>query len=612
MPNESPPEGEPTSDRRGRRLESWKEIAAYLGREVTTAQRWEKRQGLPVRRLPHDRGGSVSAYTAELDAWREARERASPPSPPESESPEAVPGGSASTVGAPAARRESLEPRPPIQRSLRLLWLAAAVGILAILTTVWTRPLPAPAPLDSLAVLPFANATGDAELDYVGDGLAEALTNRLSVIEGLRVIPRTTTFRFRGRDGETDVRELGSQLGVKAVVTGRVARHGDALLVQVDLTDARSNAQIWGARYQRPTADLLTIQQDIAQAIVSEMQLRLGREERARFVRAATEDGEAYLLYLKGVHHWYKMTPTGYERALESFSAAVSRDPGFALAHAWLGGTHYQRGRRLAGVGPSPREAMPLAVASLEQALALDNGLAEAYVMRGMLRLTYDWDVASAERDIRRALELNSRFPLAHSALSHWLYTQRRFDEAVAATRRWLELDPLSLMANTELGALYVLTGQFQEAFEQLGRTLELDDYPRARFILVLALSAAGRFDEAVEAWIEARRRSGNEEGAQVLRQAFAAGGYRAVHLAERDRLLRRSLTSYVPPMLIAYAAAGGGDADTALQYLERAYQERQDDLSTIHVNIRVANLRTDPRFLDLVRRVGVDPLARR
>jgi TolB-like protein len=607
MPNDFPPEGETASDPRGRRLESWKEIAAYLGREVTTAQRWEKREGLPVRRLPHAKGGSVSAYTSELDAWREARERGF-----EGELPRTEPTASRleDTSGAPAAGHEILELRTPTRRRLHLVWLGAALAVAALVAAAGLRQEPAAAPLDSLAILPFANTNGDVGLDYVGDGLAEALINHFSVIEGLRVVPRTTTFQLRAQGRDTDVREVGRQLRVRAVLTGRVAQHGDSLQVQADLIDATSNAQIWGAQYHRPMADLLSIQQDIAQAIASEMQLRLRREERARFARPATEDREAYLLYLKGVHQWYKMTSAGYELARESFGAAVSRDPEFALAHAWLGNTHFQRSR-LSGVPPRS-ETIPLAVASLERALALDNGLAEAYVVRGMIRLEYDWDVPAAERDIRRGLELNPGFPLAHSALSQWLLSQRRLEEALDAQREWLELDPLSLMANTEHGALLVVAGRVPDALQQLRRTLELDDYQRARYILVSALSAAGRFDEAVEAWIDVRRRSGNEEGATILRQAFARGGYRGAHLAERDRLVRRSRTSYVPPMLIAYAAAGGGDVDGAVEYLERAYYERTGDLSMIHVSSRVANLHTDPRFLDLVRRVGVDPLARR
>jgi eukaryotic-like serine/threonine-protein kinase len=479
--------------------------------------------------------------------------------------------------------------------------------------STWSLPAdtgPAIAAHASLAVLPFANTDGQAELAYVADGLADALINHFSAIDGLRVVPRTTTFQLRAKGLDTDVRDVGRRLGVRAVLTGTVAQRGDTLLVQAELTDAASNAQVWGAQYHSATADLLGIQQDIAQAVVSEMQPRLGRGGRAGRVPAATGDKEAYLLYLKGVHHWYKMTSAGYERALECFTEAVSRDPGFALAHAWLGNTHFQRSR-LSGVPPRGA-TMPLAVVSLERALALDDGLAEAYAIRGMIRLEYDWDVAAAERDIRRALELNPGFPLAHAALSYWLYSQRRLDEALASARRQLELDPLSLMAHTELAALYVVAGRLPEAFEQLRRTLELDDYQRARFIMMHALSAAGRHDEAIDAWIDMRRRSGDEAGAEVLREAFAKGGHRAAYLAERDRLLQRSRTSYTPPMLIAYAAAGGGDVDGALEYLERAYYERTGDLSTLHVNGRVANLHTDPRFLDLVRRVGVDPAVRR
>jgi TolB-like protein len=624
VPNDFPPGGETTPDTRGRRLESWKEIAAYLGREVTTAQRWEKREGLPVRRLPHARSGSVSAYTSELDAWREARERGVPGNAAVENSTAHVQRGTDASTTEPASSRledtggvhgaehETPESRPLIRRPIRLSWLAAAVGVVTIVTAVWYRPTPAAAPLDSLAILPFANTNGDADLDYVSDGIAEALINALSAIEGLRVVPRTTAFRFRGRDADTDVRDLGRQLQVKAVVTGRVAQRGDALLVQVDLTDATSNAQIWGAQYQRAMADLLSLQQDIAQEVASGMQLRLRREEAARLARAPTEDREAYLLYLKGVHHFHKASLKNLDKALEHFTSAIARDPNFALAHAWLGATYFRR-QQSWGVA-SAVEGMALARAAVERALALDDELAEAYVIRGRIRLSFDWDVAAAERDIRHALELDRRSLLAHEALVMWLRTQRRVDDTLATIHRMLALDPLSMWFNTELAYHFLTVGRPAEALTQIQRTLELDSsYLPAGLILRMALRASGRADEGILQWIDELRRNGDHDRADLVQQAFAEGGAQQVVLAERDRLLAFARTADVPQhMRIAYAAANAGDVDGAIEHLQRAYELRWTDLAMMHVNLRLASLWDDPRFIDLVRRVGVDPLARR
>ena len=518
-----------------------------------------------------------------------------------------MPDVNVATTGATAVTRRVAGRTGLWRLGLPLLALAAVatVGLAA-----WARGRTSDVvPLDSLVILPFVNATGDDQLDYLGDGLAEMLINHFSQVEGLRVVPRATVFEYRGKI--QDPVTIAKKLRVKAVATGRVMRHGNSLTIQADLIEVARNAQLWGEQYQREIGDLQTTQQDIAHAISTAMRVRLRPEERARLARAVTTDSEAHRLYLRGLHHVHKSTPADSDRALENFSAAIGRDERFALAHTGVAMTHYVR---VVGMGmASPQEAMPVALASLERALALDPNLAEAYTARGVIRLTFDWNVAAAERDLRRALDLNPHLPLARGNWGLWLMSQRRGEEAVAEVEKQVEQDPLSLQGNTELGATYLTTGRLTEALEQLDRTLELDEYPRARFMRYLALRAAGRFDEAFHEWMKVRRLTASDEAAtRSFERAFQEGGFARASRTYLDFLIERSRTTYVSPMVIAYAAATAGDVDVAFEYLERAYQIRQGDMAGLHHNPRLAQLRDDPRFLDLVRRVGVDPQVRR
>jgi TolB-like protein/DNA-binding winged helix-turn-helix (wHTH) protein/Tfp pilus assembly protein PilF len=488
--------------------------------------------------------------------------------------------------------------------------LLALVAVVTIGFAAWARGRTSDVvPLDSLVILPFVNATGDDQLDYLGDGLAEMLINHFSQVDGLRVVPRATVFEYRGN--MQDPAAVAKKFRVQAVATGKVMLHGKSLTIQADLIEVARDAQLWGEQYQREMGDLPTIQQDIVHAISRAMRLRLRPEERARLARAVTTDSVAHRLYLRGLYHLNKSTPADSDRALENFGAAIGRDERFALAHTGVAMTHYVR---VVGMGmASPQEAMPVALTSLERALALDPNLAEAYTTRGVIRLTFDWNIAAAERDLRRALELNPHLPLARGNWGLWLMSQRRSDEAVAEVEKQVEQDPLSLQGNTDLAATYLSTGRLTEALGQLDKTLELDDYPRAHFIRFLALRAAGRFDEAFHEWIKTRRLTGSDEAAtRTLERAFQEGGIARASRVHLDFLIERSRSTYVSPMVIAYAAANAGDVDVAFEYLERAYQIRQGDMAGLHHNPRLAQLRDDPRFLDLLRRVGVDPQVRR
>lgn len=490
-----------------------------------------------------------------------------------------------------------------------LLAVVTLLAVAALTAAAWmsagaTRPRHA----DSLVILPFVSTAGDPELEYVGEGLAETLINDLSGLDGLRIVPRTTAFRLGGSAG--DPVQAAKQLNVRTVLAGKVTHHGDHIVVQADLIDATRNAQLWGARLQAPLGDLLTVQREIARGIKSSLRLPLRSADATGVQRPPTRDGEAYRLYLKGLYHWNKDTRQGYDAALELFSAALERDHGFALAHVGVGMVHHNRVSSL-GMAP-PGEAMPLALAAANHALKLDDRLAEAYLLRGIIRLNFEWDVAASERDLRQALALNPNLALAHSTYGVWLFTQRRIDESVAAFEHAVELDPLSLRVNTGLALIYHAAGRTSEALMQFDATNALDRHPGAYFFRVTVLHAAGRFDEALDGWLQFRRLLGDEAGAALYERAATRDGYRAMWLVHRDRLLERSPTSYVSPMLVAYAAALGGDAESAFEYLERAYESRAADMAQLHVNTRLADLRSDVRFLDLVRRVGIDPAVRR
>jgi len=488
---------------------------------------------------------------------------------------------------------------PPARRVPRLVAIAGGVVLLAAALTAWLTLGGTSATLDSVAVLPFAMTGGTADTEYLTDGITETLINGLAQLPGLRVSARSVVFRYKGQ--EPDPQQVGRDLSVAAVVTGRVAVRGGQLVIQADLVSAADGSQLWGNQYNRPAADLVAVQEEIAREILSKLRPRLTGEEQQRATRQYTDDAVAYQYYLQGRYHWNKGTIEGYQRAIEYFERAIGQDPDYALAYAGLADSNLSLGSYWV-------EAITEAKGAAERALAIDPNLAEAHVAVGHIKLWLDWDWPAAAAAFQKGIELNPASALAHSQYAMYLGAVGRLDDAIASVTRARELDPLSPMINSDLGWYLLYAGRRAEAIEQFNATIEFDaNLVSAREGLGIALSLTGRHDEAIAEL--ARALALSEHSPVVLGHlgaAFARKGDRAraeATVADLDDLARRR---YVPASAVAVIWTALGDRNRALALLEQAYAEHDFALAQLKIAPWFEPLRSEPRFQELVRRLGL------
>jgi serine/threonine protein kinase/tetratricopeptide (TPR) repeat protein len=458
----------------------------------------------------------------------------------------------------------------------------------------------------SLAVLPLVNANADPDTEYLADGITESLINLLSRLPGLRVMARSTVFRYKGP--AVDPREVGRALGVRAVLTGRLSLRGNRLLLGAELVDVNDGSQLWGEQYDREFSDVLAIEKAIAREIADRLSLRLTGEQKDRLRRPATVSAEAYRCYLKGRYYWNKRSEEGLRKSIKLFEEATGHDPTFALAYTGVADAYLNLG----GWGHLPfREAYPRARAAAARALSIDGDLAEAHVSLAMVDKEYEWDWPAAGRGYKRALELNPNCATAYQWYGEYLAALGRHAEAIAAIQRATDLDPLSLIINATLGRHgYHFARRFEEAIVQLRKTLEMDEnFWVAHHFLGWTYACAGRLPEALAAFQVARRLEPDNLEIQAI-LGYANG--RAGQLVEARRALevfaQASRTRYVSPMLPALISLGMGEHDQALGWLEKAYDDRAQMLSEARVEPIFDPLRADPRFADLLRRVGFEP----
>ncbi|HEV3471440.1 MAG TPA: hypothetical protein VG148_19090 [Pyrinomonadaceae bacterium] len=474
-----------------------------------------------------------------------------------------------------------------------------------------TRPLapgrrrrPArPKAIDSLAILPLANETGEPQAEYLSDGITESIINSLSQLPRLRVVPRATVFRYKGRDA--DPLEVGRELNVRAVVTGRVMLVGELLVVSAELVDVALESQVWGDRYRHKHEDIFTLQERISEEISAKLRLRLSGEDRRRLKKRYTQNAAAYDLYLKGRYFLNKRTTEWIRRGIEHFQRAIELDPGFALAHAGLADA-YAFLASSTGEQP-PAEVYPLAERAALKALELDDTLAEAHTSLGFFRLLYEWDFPRAESHFRRAVELQPSYANAHDGYSFYYKATGQHERAVRACREMQKLDPLSLFAAVSLAWAFYFARRYPEAAEQNRRALELD--PRfifAHWSLGLTLAQQGLFDEATEALERAVEHSGGGltfKGHLGYVYALAGRRREAELLIEEFDALSRA--RYVPAYYTAIIRLGLGEHDRALDWLARAFEERTGFLAFLRVEPMFDPLRDDPRFKELEQRIG-------
>ena len=457
--------------------------------------------------------------------------------------------------------------------------------------------------IESLAVLPFVNSSADPNTEYLSDGITESIINSLSQLPALKVSARNTVFRYKGR--EADAQEVGRELGVGAVMTGRILQFSDRLIVRAELVGASDGWQLWGAQFDREPSDILVLQGEIAREISDGLRLKLTGTDRRLLLKRHTENTEAYHAYLKGRYQWNKRTEEGLKRGIEHFQQAIDLDPVYALAYTGLADCYAVLGTF---GGQEPRAAFPKAKAAAARALEIDPTLAEAHTSSAFVTQLYDWDWPRAEEAYARAVELNPAYATAYFWHATLLAALRRRDEAIAEIKRALELDPLSLPINTYTGWAYYFAREYEEAVKQYLRTLEMDEnFVQAKWRLGLAYAQKGMHEEAIKDLREGLALS--EDNTLILGAlgyAYAAAGRsdeaREV-LSELDRLSARR---YVSPYQRATVHAGLGEKEEALRWLEQAYDERSGLLIYLNVEPVFDSLRSAHRFADLLRRIGL------
>ena len=505
------------------------------------------------------------------------------------------------TLSAPVEPPASLGGATPASKRRR--FVAAAGMFLVVLAgaalTYWLTRTPTAVGIDSIAVLPFATSGAPADSDYLTDGITETLINGLSQLPGLRVAARSVVFRYKGRD--IDPQQVGRDLNVRAVVTGRVSLRGDRLIIQADLMSVADGTQLWGNQYNRGSADLLEVQEDIAGEILDKLRPRLSGEEKKLATRRYTDDAVAYQLYLQGRYHWNKGTIAGYKKAIEYFQQAIAKDPKYALAHAGLADSYLLLGTYWV-------EALTEAKAAAEQALRLDPTLSEAHVALGHIKLWLDWDWPAAERQFKEGISLSSSSALAHNQYAMYLATLGRTAEAIVEARRALDLDPLSPIVNSDLGWHLLYSGQHQAAIEQFRKTLEFDNTSvSAHQGLGIAFSEVGQHDEAIAELSRALQLSENSPAVMGhLGAAHARRRNRAAAEGVLKDLQTLATREYVPSSAVAVIYAALNDKAHALDWLEKALDEHDFSMAQVNVAPWFKSLRGEDRFQRLLTKLGI------
>jgi serine/threonine protein kinase/Flp pilus assembly protein TadD len=471
--------------------------------------------------------------------------------------------------------------------------------------------------IDSLAALPFLNVGGDPNTEYLSDGITESLINSLSQLPDLKVISFSSVTRYR--EQQIDPQAVARDLGVRALLVGKVTQRGDDLLVSAELVDTRDNSHIWGEQYNRKLSGLLALQKEISRGISDKLRLRLSGEQKERLTKRYTESTEAFQLYLKGRYHLNKWTPEGWQKSIEYFHQAIEKDPSYAPAYVGVANAYAALGFFDVML---PREARPKAEEAAVKALEIDDTLSEAHTALGVVKYSYDWDFAAAERELKRAIELNPNDEVAHNVYAYYLHSMGRADEGLAEMKRAYELNPLSIRINAGLGDMLAFAHahrQYDQAIEQFRKTIELEPAQWILGSIYWRLGAVyekkGMYVEAIAEYQKGMKLSGDSDLAAALEQDYKTSGFREakrVVLKMRLQKMREaSQRERVSPLEFAFIYAELGEKEQAFEWLEKAYEARSGAL--VHLGDGTVctcdALRSDPRFADLLRRIGLPPL---
>jgi serine/threonine protein kinase/Tfp pilus assembly protein PilF len=461
--------------------------------------------------------------------------------------------------------------------------------------------------INSVAVLPFANTSGDPSTEYMSDGITEGIIDKLSGFPNLKVISRTSAFRYKQR--EIEPQKVAKELGVEALVTGRVVQHGEDVSVSAELVDAREDKQLWGEQYSRKLADITSVQQEIATAVSGNLGVRLTSEDKTRLNKSSSTNPEAYQLYLKGRYHASQATAGGLKKGIEYFQQAIEKDPGYALAYAGLADSYSALSGGWQYLPPS--ETLPKAKAAAMKALELDDTLAEAHAALAYATF-FDWDWPSAEREFKRAIELNPNSAISHDRYAECLKTRLRFDESIEEARRAQELDPLSPEIVSQLGFTYLFTRRYDESIAQFQKVLDLNpNLPSIRAAMSWAYAMKRMYPQALAEYdkIPAQYKTvaaENQFVASGLGWVYAVSGRRADALKIAQQFRDLSSHSYVDFYQVALVYAGLGDKDEAFRLLEKGYAQHSATMPWLGIDVFWYGMHSDPRFADLLRRIGL------
>ena len=460
--------------------------------------------------------------------------------------------------------------------------------------------------IESIAVIPFSNSGGNADTDLITDGLTESLIASLAHVPELKVKSRNSVFRYKGKD--VDLQQVGKDLTVDALLTGRVVQYGDAILVNADLTNVRDNTEIWGEHYETKTTDVIALQERIAGDIASKLRAQLSGAERQQVTRQGTQNPEAYQLYVKGRYYWNKRTPNDLKAAISYFNQAIDKDPSYALAYSGLADTYDV----LSYVDGDPNDLIPKAKAAAKKALELDPALARPHALLGLTKMGYDWDFSGGEAEFRKAFELDPSDATAHQWFAELLaYIGGREQESISEADRARQLDPLSLVIAFAQGETYTHNRQYENAITLDKKIIaENPTFANAHIGLAWAYWGEKKYLQYIQELRSYSELGGDKDYADyaaALDAGYRVGGWPAAARKGIDALVaqRKAKTNYLAPYVIAQLYADLGDKDHAFEWLNVAYQERNLWIPNMPTDYALDPLRSDPRYKELVRKVG-------
>jgi adenylate cyclase len=572
------------------RLDSWKDIAAYLKRDVRTVHRWEAEQGLPVRRHLHKKRATVYAYKSELETWWNTRQ-----SRPEGQDEE--------QESAAHSARPYYRSRVVVALSL-ILCALVAVAVFIARNRIWPTRASQTGKV-KLVVLPFENQSGDPEQEYFSDGLTDEMTTELANLhpERLAVIARTSAMKYK--HSEKGIDEIARELGVDYVLESSERRSNGRVWVTARLILASDQTTLWAQTYEREISDLPVVQSQVARSISREIALNLSPKQEARLANPRQLNPEAHEAYLKGLFFWGKFTPSGMNKSIEYFQQAIDKEPGYAQAYARMARAYGVLGNFGA---IRPEQAYPRQTDAALKALELDPTLDEAHCALGWSKLFYDRDWAGARQEFERAVDLSPNSATAHQAYAMYFVSMGEFDQAMAEILRAQELDPVSLNIKADVGWFLFYARRTDESIAKLQEVLEMDpNFVMAHGFLADAYQQKGMFDKAIE---ESQKRievvDSSASRIALLGHAYAVADKKREAQLMLAKLKALARERYIPPYETALVYAGLGQKDEAFHRLEKAFQDRFWMMAFLKVDPRWDVLRSDPRFTDLLRRTGL------